>query len=129
MKVHHIGYMVKNFSKASLAFETLGYKTSQEKIFDETRQADIGFMTLEDSCIELICPQGESSPLFPLLKQFKNMPYHLCFSCEQLELEVERLSHCGWTVIQAAAVAPAIHGKQVVFLMNRHIGIMELVSS
>lgn len=127
MNVHHIGYLVKSVSKAQSAFETLGYTVSKECIMDETRQAYIAFMTLDASCVELISPVNESSPLFPLLKKYKNMPYHLCFSTKDLEQELLHLTQCGWTVITPSAVAPAIDNKQVVFLMNRHIGIMELV--
>lgn len=131
MEVHHIGYLVKNIHKSQEAFESLGFVLSKEKTYDPIRDAFILFMNMGEkkgtSCIELISPASDASPIYNLLKNFKNVPYHICFSTQDLHTEVARLKQTGWTIINPATPAPAIDGKQVVFLLNRHIGIMELV--
>ena len=38
LKVHHIGYLVKNMEKAMAQFETLGYSVINDKCYTETKQ-------------------------------------------------------------------------------------------
>lgn len=127
MKLHHTGYLVKDIEKAKSSFQVLGFSPSTETVYDHIREADILFLQSEGNCIELISPSSPHSPLFPLLKKYKNTPYHLCFTTADLEKEVQRLKQEGFTQILPATEAPAIEGKLVVFLMNRHMGMVELV--
>ncbi len=127
MELHHIGYLVEDIEKAKQSFEVLGFSVDKEKIYDPLREADILFLKSKAHCVELISPSNSDSTLYPLLKKYKNMPYHLCFTTEDMEKEIERLNDSGFTQILPQTPAPAIQGKLVVFLMNRHIGIVELV--
>lgn len=88
-----------------------------------------GGTLLATSCIELVSPRDETSPIWNLMKKYRNIPYHLCFECPNLEEEVQRLRSAGWRLFQAPAPAPAIGGKNVVFLMQGNAGIIELVES
>lgn len=139
MKLHHIGYLVKDIQKSIQAFLALGYKPISllfegdgSIVYDAGRQCSIAFLETPDGsdggCIELIAPQTKESPIYGLMKTYKNTPYHLCFQCADLEAEIEALAGAGWSVFRAAEPAPAIGGRMVVFLMHRYAGIIELVS-
>ncbi len=136
MKIHHIGYLVKNIEKSAAAFEAAGYErllySDGSFVFDDkTRQCDISFMRMnggsESDCIELVAPQSPDCPIYGLMKQYKNSPYHICFESENLEEDTARLKQKGWSVFLPSAPAPAIDGRNVVFLIHRSAGIIEIV--
>ena len=136
MKIHHIGYLVKNIEKSAAAFEAAGYErilyADGSFVFDDkTRQCDISFMRMnggsESDCIELVAPQSPDCPIYGLMKQYKNSPYHICFESENLEEDTARLKQKGWSVFLPSAPAPAIDGRNVVFLIHRSAGIIEIV--
>ena len=61
MKIHHIGYLVKNIEKSIEAFTVLGYGLTVESTWDDGREAYICFLENDGYCIELICPSKVSS--------------------------------------------------------------------
>lgn len=136
MKIHHIGYLVKNIQKSAIAFESIGF----QKLFfengcfvfdDKTRQCNIAFMKSNENCggncIELVEPQSSNCPIYGLMKTYKNSPYHICFESENLEKDVLQLKQNGWSVFLQASPAPAIEYRNVVFLIHRNAGIIEIV--
>lgn len=140
MRLHHVGYLVKNIEKSLPAFLALGYTpvslaggdSLRYLYYDDTRQCDICFLRQYDwDCIyvELIAPRSPSSPIWGLLSTYKNTPYHLCFESKDLENDISSLKMSGWLVFQTAAPAPAIGDRPVVFLVHRSAGIIELVGN
>ena len=129
MKVHHVGFLSKNLAKSQARFEELGFEIETEKKYDEIRKVNIAFLKNGDYRVELIEPVSEDSPMYPLLKRFKNTPYHFCYETGNLEESIEELTKKGFTVIQEPEIAPCIEGRRVVFLNNISSGIIELVES
>lgn len=133
MRVHHIGYLIKNMEKARKAFFALGYADCPEPlcgvVFDETRGIDISFIEKDGYRVELICPKDQDSRFYPLLKKYKNCAYHVCYETDDIEAEQAGLRETGWAVIDELAPAPAIEGKRVCFMVNPAIGIIELVEA
>ena len=127
MKIHHVGYLAKSIDKTRKKFLELGYEIERPVKYDEIRQINIEFLINGDYRVELIQPMSEESPMFPLLKRFKNSPYHFCYEVENLDASVKELSDKGYTVIQEPEIAPCIDDKKVVFLNNISMGIIELV--
>ncbi len=127
MKIHHVGYLAKNIEKTRKKFLELGYEVESPVKYDEIRKIDIEFLVNGDYRVELIEPKSEESPMYPLLKRFKNAPYHFCYEVEDLDAAVCELSDKGYTVIQEPEIAPCIEGRRVVFLNNISMGILELV--
>ena len=127
MKIHHIGYLVKNIDKSIESFISLGYLLTIESTWDHSRKAHICFLENDGYCIELICPSKDSD-LFPLLKQYNNTPYHICYVCDHLEQTIEELATKKFMMFKEPAPAPVIGDKtRVAFLMNARIGMIELV--
>ena len=135
MKLHHIGYLVKKIQTAQRAFEALDYESislcgGDPICYDTTRKCDICFLkppTDSEPYIELIAPVSSESPVWGLLRKYKNTPYHLCFESTDLSEDILHLKASGWSVFQSPAPAPAIGGRSVVFLVHRSAGIIELV--
>lgn len=127
MKIHHVGYLAKNISKTEKKFFELGYTVESPTAYDNIRQINIEFLVNGDYRVELIQPMSEESPMYPLLKRYKNSPYHFCYEVDDLDRAVADLSGKGYTVIQKPEIAPCIEGKRVAFLNNISMGIIELV--
>lgn len=128
MKVHHIGYLVKDIRKSITAFELLGYKIAKEPVWDPGRVADICFLENDGYCVELIAPTKDST-LYSMLKQYNNAPYHMCYCCENIEETIEKLKKEKFMLFLQPENAPAIgRGAKVAFLMNARAGMIELVS-
>ena len=127
MKIHHVGYLAKNLEKSSAKFMQLGYEVERPCKFDPIRNINIEFLINGDYRVELIQPMSQDSPMYPLLKRFKNTPYHFCYEVEDMDDAVKELSEKGYTVIQEPEIAPCIDDRRVVFLNNISMGIIELV--
>lgn len=127
MQVHHIGYLVKNITKAEKDFEALGYVCEAPLVFDSIRKVDISFWINGESRVELVSPKGEDSVVYGLLKTYKNMPYHICYISENMEADLEMLRGRGYFQMDEPTEAPAIGGRKVCFLMSGASGMIELL--
>ena len=127
MKVHHIGYLVKNIEKAIDSFQALGYRITVDSKWDDGRQAYICFLENDGYCVELIMPSKESS-LFPLLKQYGVAPYHICYRCENIKKAIEELTQQKFMLFKEPEIAPAISDTaKVAFMISARAGMIELV--
>ena len=127
MKIHHVGYLAKNIEKTRKKFLELGYTVERSVDYDDIRDINIEFLVNGDYRVELIQPMSENSPMYPLLKHYKNSPYHFCYEVEDMEAVIKELEDKHYTVIQAPNTAPCIDGRRVTFLNNISMGIIELV--
>ena len=127
MNIHHVGYLTKDLNKAQDEFLALGFVVEQEKAYDEHRKINISFIINGNYRVELIEPVDDSSPMYPLLKRYKNTPYHICYEVDDLEASIAELSTKGYTIMQEPLEAPCIENKRVSFLINSNLGIIELV--
>ena len=127
MKIHHIGYLVKDIEKSIEVFASLGYICESEIVFDQNRGIDIVFMINGDYRIELVSPATDTSVVADTLKKIGNSPYHICYYTSDIQAAAAELKKQKFILIDAPAAAPAINGKNVAFLFNKQIGIIELV--
>ena len=129
MKIHHIGYLVKNIEKAALEFEKAGYKAEGECIYDPIRDIDILFMINSGYRIELVSPKSCQSVVSETIKKMGNTPYHICYCCGCIEQEQQRLRKEGYLPVGKIEPAVAIEGNKVCFMLSRQIGLIELVEN
>ena len=130
MKIHHIGYLVDNIENAAREFEKLGFSRRGEVLEDTSLEIYILFLYNNEQAVELIQPVSEKSPVYGLRKKYRNSPYHICYETDDLPGEIETMTNpnSGYILIQPPKPAPAIPNcPNVAFLMNSHIGIIELV--
>lgn len=129
MRVHHIGYLTKKMEETEPLFRQLGFSPQGEMCYDNDRIAYILFLCKDGYVVELIQPTGEQSPLYSLLKRYKNTPYHICYEVQELAKEVQNLILEGYRVIREREKAIALHNREVVFLQHPSIGIIELLNA
>lgn len=129
MRIHHIGYLVKNIDKAQRFFLELGYEIKCNKIYDEYRKINILFLSKDGYEIELVSSASPDSVVANLYKHVKNSPYHICYETKNFEQKLKHLTDNGYVQIGNPCVAPALNNKKVVFLMNSNIGMIELLES
>lgn len=128
MKVHHIGYLIKDIENAIKEFQNLGYKIYSETSYDVYRDIEICFMEKDGYLVELISPKSEKSVVYNLLNKIGNSPYHICYTSENIEQDVAELRERGYIVMGELCPAPCIgQDASVIFLYNNFIGIIELL--
>ena len=127
LKIHHIGYLVKKMDAAILSFSNLGYRITQDTIYDDLRKVNICFLEKDGYCIELVSPISEDSVVYSLLKKYKNCPYHICYETTDFEKDYETLCAEGFMSIDNPTPAPALQNREVVFLTNASMGMIELI--
>ncbi|MDE6603349.1 MAG: VOC family protein [Lachnospiraceae bacterium] len=127
LKIHHIGYLVKKIEKAKQTFASLGYLVEQDTVRDDIRKVDICFLIKDGYRVELVSPFSEDSVVSGLLKKYKNAPYHICYEAEDPEGAYRELTENGFAAIDTPTPAPALGGRDVVFLTSPVIGMIELI--
>lgn len=129
LKVHHIGYLVKKIEAAISTFEKLGYRTMQATVYDDIRKVNICFMEKDGYCIELVSPASGDSIVSGLMKRFKNSPYHICYETGNFEEDYMTLVSDGFMAIDTPTPAPALQGREVVFMTHASVGMIELIKN
>lgn len=127
LTVHHIGYLVKKIEKARDAFLSLGYQVEQDTVRDEIRKVDICFLVKDGYRVELVSPYAEDSVVSGLMKRYKNSPYHICYETTDFETACADLCKGGFIAIDTPTPAPALGGRDVVFLTSPVLGMIELI--
>lgn len=129
MKVHHIGYAVKDIDKAIQSFMKIGYVVGN-KTNDILRKVVIAFARNDDTIIEIIAPLDSGSPIDNILEKNGAMPYHICYEVNNIEDACKNLKKEGWVVLRKPLPAPAISSEgnaKVAFLYDKNVGLIELV--
>ncbi len=130
MKIDHIGYAVKNIEKACGPLELLGFVFPHPVVEDADRNVSIRFGKKDGYQIELVAPLGEGgSPVDTLLHCVGPTSYHICYRSDNLDRDIKEMERKGFKVIVPSARALALGGRNVVFMKNREIGLIELVES
>lgn len=129
LKIHHIGYLVKKMEPAIQTFEALGYQPVQAAMYDDIRKVNICFLQKDSYCIELVSPAAEDSLVSGLLKKYKNCPYHICYETADFDKDYQMLLSNGFISIDTPTPAPALQGRDVVFLTSASMGMIELLRS
>lgn len=127
MVIHHVGYLVKNIEKAEADFILLGFQKEKETVYDSLRDAYISFWVNGAERVEFVSPASENSVVYNLLKKYKNMPYHICYSCKDIHKASEELRNNGFIMFRDEEEAVALDSRKVIFMMSAYSGIIELL--
>ena len=128
MQVNHIGYAVKSLEGSIKKFELLGFQF-EKKIIDNDRNLKIQFGQNGEERIELleVLDKNKPSPIDIYLNKIGPTPYHICYNSDDIEKDIYNLKTNGFSVIIPLQKATAFNGRNVVFLYEKSIGMIELV--
>lgn len=142
MRMHHVGYYVKDIDKSRKKYEQLGFSVSkrvgnQEVQSDYGRNIKILFMEnrVDSVMIELVelLDESKKSPLDFIRKgnagnYSDTIPYHICYEVEDIDRAVEELRKQHFVVINPKEeTTDVLFHKNVTFLFNKAAGIIELI--
>ena len=128
---HHIGIAVFSIEKSSEFYVNQGYEIT-ETVFDPIQNVNICFINCKKNrggytCIELISPKDETSPVNKNLQKNGVSPYHICYEVENIEEAILELKKQKFILVSKPQVAVAMNNKKVCFLFNKNTGLIELV--
>ena len=127
MKIHHVGYLVKNMDRALESFVVLGYEKETDVVLDPIRKIHVCFLVNGGQRIELVSPAGDDSVVAGLIKTYRNTPYHICYETEDFEKDAAYLENNKFTRFEEPTAAPAIGGRLACYFMSPRIGLVEIV--
>lgn len=100
IRIDHIGYVVNDITNSITAFNSLGFSTWKEPVFDSVQGLWIALLSNGKHMIELVSPDtSKGSSIERLLAVNGPMPYHICFSTDNIELESKRLNHKSYGIV------------------------------
>lgn len=129
LKIHHIGYLVKNIDKSCRIFERMGYEAETDAVYDGWRDVDIQFLIKSGYRVELVAPRSKDSVVGALRKKIGNSPYHICYEVDDIARAVQEAAVEHFVIWQEKHEAVALDGRDVVFLINGQIGMIELLET
>ena len=131
MVVHHIGIAVADINKSIDAYCNLGWELYGKIIKDIKRGVYLAFVKRKDAkdILELVSSIGEDSPVSNLIKENKGIatPYHICYTVRDIDKAVEVLKKHRYILVEKAQPAVAFDNRYVAFMLNRDVGLIELL--
>ena len=115
-RLNHVAVVTPDLEAAAAAWRGLGATVSEPLELPEHGVTTV-FVELPNTCIELLSPLGDSSPVENFLaRNPAGGVHHVCFEVEDLEAARRRLLERGARVLGDGEPKIGAHGKQVLFL-------------
>lgn len=123
MKFHHIGIACNDiYTEIEKLKKIHSISKVTDIIFDENQKASICMVTLSSGFnIELV--SGETVKKF--VKSIAT-PYHICYSCSDIEVEIENILSNGGVLVSKPKSAKLFNNRKVAFLFVSY-GLIELL--
>ena len=125
MKLHHIGYVVKDIAQYE---KNLIFEKKIKELFDPVQNSNMAlYLNFTDSLIELIQPLNEESFTYNFLQKNGSSYHHLCYEIGS-ESELKEVAD-SQKLIKIKGPIPAIlfDGRMVWFFYSRNKQIVEFV--
>jgi methylmalonyl-CoA/ethylmalonyl-CoA epimerase len=130
MKLHHIGMASTDLERSIRHHEELFNLHPITEIVEDPIQK-VSVVLLSDSdengvSIELISPLSEESPVSNLLKKGMHL-YHICYTVDDIELELKKARKQGAIVISRPSPARLYGGRRVAFIYTSDRYVVEFL--
>jgi methylmalonyl-CoA/ethylmalonyl-CoA epimerase len=79
--------------------------------------------------IELLEPGSDKSPVSKIIKKSGVSPYHICYEVEDITEAIKELKKKKYMPLSYPVNAVAINKRNICFLYNKAVGLIELVES
>jgi methylmalonyl-CoA/ethylmalonyl-CoA epimerase len=129
LRLHHVAYVCADLGSAARRFAGLcGCAVAGDPVVDANQGCRIQFLSAGGGTqIELLEPLGPGSPAARHLAKGGG-PYHVCFEVDDLDCHLRGIIRPGEVrLVKEPAVAPAIGGRRVAFVVNSQGELLEFV--
>ncbi len=130
MVIDHIGIVVKSIEKGISHWEDVfGYKQMTEIVINTRQKVKVVFLSKEKSLqVKLIEPSDESSSVYNFAKKGGGL-HHLCFKCNSMDEEIDRLKSKRLRVIAAPQPGEAFENEDIAFIFAKQGLNIELIDT
>lgn len=117
MVIDHIGMVVKSVEKAIEHWERVfGYRKMTEVVVNSRQKVKVVFLCKEHSLtVKLIEPIDEGSTVYRFAQKGGGL-HHLCFKCNDMNEELQRLSGMGLRTITPPQPGEAFEDENIAFI-------------
>ena len=130
MKIDHIGIVVKSLEESINHWKKVFGYIQYTKIVINTRQkVKVVFLNKEDSLpVKLLEPVGPDSPVYRFARKGGGL-HHLCFRCDHLETEVNKMKAMGLKILIPPQPGEAFDDENIAFVYAKHGLNIELIDT
>ena len=117
MIIDHIGIVVRSLERAIQRWiELFGYSVSSPPVVNTRQKVRVVFLSKHGSPrVKLLEPTGTDSPVSEFARKGGGL-HHLCFRCDDMNAEIDRLSSKGARLIVAPEPGEAFNNNNIAFL-------------
>lgn len=127
LRFNHIGVAVYDFDAVIPFYLSQGYRKVC-CVYDPEQNVEVCVLSHESApIIELLAPHDSKSPINNILNKAGATPYHICYNVEDLGTAVKALKDRGFMLVTRPKVSNAFQNRKVCFLINRSVGLVELM--
>ncbi len=130
MKFNHFGIAVTNIENyfKTVLQPVFNCQTISQIYIDELQKTKIAFVTtIDGTCIELVEPLGDDSPITTILKNKRGGLYHLCFEANNFKQDIETCKQNKFILVSAPKPAIAFNNRYVAFFLTPSNELIELL--
>jgi len=125
MKLHHIGYIVKDIEQFE---KSLLFEKKIKQLFDPVQNSQMAlYSNFSDSYIELIQPLNEESFTYNFLQKQGNSYHHLCYEVTDRDELMKVVADQKLIAIKGPLPAILFDNREVWFYFSRNRQIVEFV--
>lgn len=130
MVIDHIGVVVGSLEDGIKQWdEMFGYRVASEVVLNTHQEVNVVFLAKADSIpVKLVQPVGVGSPIAAFARRGGGL-HHICFRCDDLEVEVPLLKSKGARLIVPPRPGEAFNNKDIAFLLARNNLNIELIDT
>lgn len=130
MIIDHIGIVVKSLAKGIEQWQTVfGYRQMTEMVVNTRQKVKVVFLAKANSLtVKLVEPTDPSSPVYPLALRGGGL-HHLCFKCEDMDGELQRMKRMGLRILAPPQPGEAFENENIAFIFAKQGLNIELIDT
>ena len=130
MVIDHIGIVVRSLEEGIQQWEELfGYARNSDIVTNTNQKVRVVFLAKKDSVtVKLLEPSDPSSPVSLLARKGGGL-HHICFRCENLEIQIPLLKAKGARLLVPSQPGEAFRNKNIAFLFVENNLNIELIDT
>ena len=130
MRIDHIGIVTLSIEDGIRQWQQLfGYEKSSDIVENTKQKVRVVFLSKEDSIlIKLVEPSAADSPVSAFARRGGGL-HHLCFKCDDLDVEIPILEAQGARFIVPPQPGEAFNGEDIAFFLTRNNLSIELIDT